>query len=225
VSENTPVGPEAEGRLGHTHGVVLCDPASGVHALRIGGHTLAERTALLLAEICEAVVWVGAEPTGGAPGRFGGERGEGASEAEAVAAALEQAGGDAVLVLSADRPALSPDLVIGLAGLPDGPAAMPRDGAGAHGTCARYRRSFGWKIRAAAEKHPDAPFEALAEKDVRFLDGVSLEALDPTGLGLRRVVDAAALERAIGEMPECADGAWPGHPGLGLGRSVAAWPG
>ena len=213
--------PEAEGRLGHTHGVVLCDPASGVHALRVGDHTLAERTALLLAEICEAVVWVGAEPTGGAPGRFGGERVEGVSEAEAVAAALEQASGDAVLVLSADRPGLSPDLVIGLAGLPDGPAAMPRDAVGAHGTCARYRRSFAWKIRAAAEKHPDAPFEALAEKDVRFLEGASLETLDPAGLGLRRIADAADLERVVGEMPACAEGAWPGHPGLGLGRIIA----
>lgn len=208
---------EADGRLGHTTGVVLCVPDSaGVHALRVGASSLAERTAALLAEICEQVIWIGAAPPPGAAGREVRVAAPGQSECAAIAAALEAAETDFVLVFSADRPLLSPDLAIGLAGLPDAPAAMPRNAAGAHPTCARYRRSLAGAFRAAARADVGPPLSVLATEDVRWLEGAMLEALDPDGLGLTRVTDAQALAHLVATRPGLEAGPWPGHPGLGL---------
>ncbi len=199
-----PPSAEADSRLGHTAGVVLCDVASGVHALRLGDRTLADRAALLLAEICEQVVEV---DTGG-------------DEVEAVLAALEAAEPEHVLVLSADRPLLSPDLVIGLAGLPDADAAIPRAEGTAHVACARYRRAtVEPALRAAADAGATTVEAALEGLDVVWLEGGMLAALDPDGASLARVEDAAGLAEIERAHPECATSAWPGHPGLGLARS------
>lgn len=211
-----------ESRLGHTTGVVLCPPGgTPVHALKVGPWTLAERTAMLLAEICTRVVWLGARPPAGAPGSAAKDIDPGETEVSALAAALEVAEGTHVLVLAADRPLLVPDLVIGLAGLPDAPAAIPRDARGLpHPTCARYRRSLAGGLRAAAEAGARAIVDVLAEDDVRWLEGPSLAALDPDARALVRVSDTASFESLVAAHPTLGEGAWPGHPGLGLGRKT-----
>jgi hypothetical protein len=203
VSDGPPAK-SADSRLGHTAGVVVRDVVGGVHGLRLGDRTLAERARLLLAEVCEQVVEVEAP----------------AGEVEAVLAALEAVEPDHVLVLSADRPLLSPDLVIGLAGLPDADAAIPRADGTAHTTCARYRRAqVEPALRAAVDAGPTTVEAALAGLDVVWLEGGMLAALDPECVGLARVRDAVGLAEIERGHPECAASAWPGHPGLGLARS------
>ncbi len=193
----------ADSRLGHTAGVVLCDITRGVHAHRLGNSTLAERAAALLAEICEHVVVV--EHAG--------------DETEAIAAAVDAVETEYVVVLSADRPRLRPDLVIGLTGLPDADAAIPRDDLGRHTTCARYRCSaVGPALRAALAEGLTDVDRALRGLDVVWLEGASLEALDPTGAQLTPFEDVAALSILREDDDAGSTGAWPGHPGLGLTR-------
>ena len=191
---------KADSRLGHTTGVVLC--RAGEAGLSVGAHTLAERAAALLGEVCAEVVSVAAE---------------GASDVVLLAAGLEAASGDHALVSSADRPLLTPDLLIGLAGLPDADAALPRDAQAVHSTCARYRRaSVLPALRAAADAGITDPLQALADLEVCWLQGDSLASLDPDGSALARVADAAGLEALVERHAERARGPWPGHPGLGL---------
>jgi molybdopterin-guanine dinucleotide biosynthesis protein A len=204
-------GRAADSRLGHTTGVVVRAGAARVDSLRLGDHTLAERVALLLAEICEDVRRVD-----------GTSRSKGGGEIAAVVAALDVAETDHVLVLSADRPLLSPDLVIGLAGLPDADAAIPRDDLGPHLLCARYRRTTALPVlRAALEAGSADTGSMLRGLEVGWLEGESLRVLDPAGVALTRVGDASELDAVASRHPECVRGAWRGHPGLGLARGPA----
>ena len=204
----------ADSRLGHTTGVVLCGP---VHALRAGEDTLAERAARLLAEICEEVLLSGAEAAPGSAGR-GIDARLGGGDAALLAAALSEVRSDHVLVLSADRPGLTPDLVIGLAGLPDAPAAMPRNSSGTHPTCARYASESLRGVLSGAGAG-GAELSGLVDGlETRWLEGPALELLDADESALERVHDPAEFDAWIARQATRPRGAWPGHPGLEWSR-------
>lgn len=214
----------ADSRLAHVTGVVLCaGGAEALHGLRFGSHSLGERVASLLAHVVRDVVWVGAPPPPGAPGRAAGAAPQPLAASEhaalcaapcaALCAALEVAPEGHVLVVSADRPLLSPDLVIGLAGRPAAQAVVPRGGRGPEPLCARYdSASLLPELRRCMAEGEGERF--LERVPVEWLEGEALAALDGDGTALRRVGSRAELERLARNAATAPRGLWPGHPGL-----------
>ena len=214
---------EPDSRLAHTSGIVLC---TGFQDLAFGAHSLGERTAALLALVVHDVVWVGggARPAAGAMGRAA----EGAADRDlataspeaALQVALEAADpAGSVIVVSADRPRLTPDLLIGLAGRPDAPAVVPRDSRGVHLLCARYDPTTMLSALAAGASDR-MPAEWLENVDVQWFEGEGLSALDPDGVALGRTKGVADLERLVRESPGAGRGLWVGHPGIGLAEAI-----
>jgi molybdopterin-guanine dinucleotide biosynthesis protein A len=146
------------------------------------------------------------------------------SPAQALRAALEALPDASVLVVSADRPLLTPDLLIGLAGRPDAPAVVPRDARGAHLACARYDAPA---ILPELCRCIDAgdPEGFLSTTPVQWLEGEALAALDPDGSRLRRIDSAAQLERVARADSTRTLGFWPGDPGPDPGDPAAREPG
>lgn len=207
---------EPDSRLAHVSGIVLC---TGFQDLVFGEHSLGERVAALLALVVHDVSWVGAEPPPGAAGhasqRSSGLNLVGRTPEAALREALEEVSEGEVLVVSADRPLLTPDLLIGLAGRPDAPAVVPRDHRGAHLLCARYDAAT--VLRALDEDRPDPESsDLLGAVGVEWLEQDALSPLDPVGSALVQVDAPGALERLVAEHPGSQRGLWFGSPGMGL---------
>ena len=107
--------------------------------------------------------------------------GRDAVPAAALEAALSARPAGLVLVVSADRPGLDADLLIGLAGRSDAVAVVPRDARGADWLCARYDAA------PVLEAVRNGGADALAALDVAWLEGDALDPLEDGGRVRERV--------------------------------------
>jgi len=132
--------------------------------LRVGGESLADRTARVLTSVADPVLEVGPGLTRLEVVREA-EPGRGplaAMAAGGAALAARGAGERAVLVLAVDLPALDPALLRLLVAAPPADAVVPRVGGRAQVLCARY--SPGALVQAAA-------LVGAGERSVRALLG------------------------------------------------------
>ena len=151
-------GDVAESRLGNVSAVVIDTGADA--------HEPARLEALLGEIVCDVSrVSVTAEAT----------------PSDALRAALAAKPEGLVLVVSADRPALDADLLIGLAGRSHARAAVPRDAHGPDWLCARYDAG---PVLAALDGRGDAALDGL---EVAWLEGDALATLDDAGRVRARV--------------------------------------
>jgi molybdopterin-guanine dinucleotide biosynthesis protein A len=164
--------------------------------LELGGAALATRVARALAALFADVVLVGGEPPPGAPGRSAADPPGPRCALRGVVGALEAARAEQVLIVAADLPLVSPELLLALVAAPERDVVAPRDARGAQPLCALYRRE---PALAAARAHLAAGrlalTELLAALDTGWLEGDSLAAVDPRGLALVNVNTPEDLAR------------------------------
>jgi hypothetical protein len=172
LSRSRSSGP-ALGRDGRIACVAGCIVAgAGSHA--------AVSLAALLDSLFEQVLWVGAAPPPGAPGR-GVPAAEGpACALRDLAGAFEAADREGVLVVSAALRAATPALLLALFAWPQAEAVVPRTPRGAWPFCALYRRAAALpavqRSLAAGRREPQALLAAL---ETTYLEGPDLAAVAP----------------------------------------------
>jgi len=177
-------------------------------ALAVGGVPCATRVARALAEVCERVWLVGGRAPEGAPGRPAPDPEGPPCALRGLVAALEASDAAHVLVCATDLPLVTPRLLCALAGGPPADALVPRDAAGAHPLCARYRRAALLGPARARLAGPALSLRGLLDAvDTRWLEGDALDAADPDGVALWNVNTPEDLARVEARL------APPGGPG------------
>lgn len=200
-------GGQQEGRLTGVTAALLLGGASrrmGADKGRIllGGVPAATRTAGLLASFFEEVLLVGGNPPPAAPGRRIPDPEGPVCALRGLAAALAAARAERVLVVAADLPGLTPELLLGLVAYPDADVVLPRTrgpGAGEgrlQPLCAVYRPEAVLPEVRARLAGGDLALHALLDAvSVAVVEGADLASLDPEGLALANVNTPEELRR------------------------------
>lgn len=156
--------------------------------LELGGVALATRVARVLQALFADVLLVGGEPPADAPGRAVPDPPGPRCPLRGVVGALAAARADQVIVVAADLPLVTPELLLALVASPAREVVAPHDGRGPQPLCALYRRE---PALAAARAHLAAGRLALrdllAALDTGRLAGDDLAAVDPDGRALTNV--------------------------------------
>ena len=166
--------------------------------LPIAGVASLERVAEALSEVCETLYLIGGDPPEGARGHRIPDPEGPRCALRGVVAALDAARLPDVLVVATDLPLITPAFLSALAEAPPAEVVLPRDAAGMHPVCARYRREPALAVarRRLAAGGDLSLRGVLAELELAFLEGAALAAADPDGTALLNVNDPDDLERA-----------------------------
>ena len=164
--------------------------------LRVGGVACATRVARALGEVCGTVWLVGGARPEDAPGRPVPDPPGPRCALRGLVAALEASQAEHVLVVATDLPLVTPRFLRALASAQPADALVPRDAAGPHPLCARYRRAAALGPARARLAGQDLSLQGLlAALDTRWLEGDPLRDADPDGTALLNVNTPDDLRR------------------------------
>jgi molybdopterin-guanine dinucleotide biosynthesis protein A len=172
--------------------------------LELGGVPCATRVARALAEVCGTVWLVGGWAPDSAPGRPVSDPEGPACALRGLVAALGASGAEYVLVSATDQPLVTPVFLRALADAPPADAVVPRDAAGTHPLCARYRRAA--LLAPARERLAGDALSLrglLDAVETCWLEGEALARVDPDGVALMNVNTPEELERAEARLAAC----------------------
>jgi molybdopterin-guanine dinucleotide biosynthesis protein A len=164
--------------------------------VEVDGLACATRVARALAAVCEPVWLVGGAAPASAPGRPIADPDGPDCALRGLVAALAASHAEHVLVVATDLPLVTPVFLAALAAAPPADAVVPRDAAGAHPLCARYRRAA--LLAPARERLAGDALSIRGLLDAvqtRFLEGDALAAADPEGTALLNVNTPEDLRR------------------------------
>ncbi|HKJ25657.1 MAG TPA: molybdenum cofactor guanylyltransferase [Myxococcota bacterium] len=166
--------------------------------LVVAGVPCAERVARALAEVCDAVWLVGGEPPEAAPGRRVPDPAGPRCSLRGLVAALDACETEYLLVCATDLPLVTPTFLRALAAAPPADAVVPRDAAGLHPLCARYRvAALRGPAHARLAAGDTLSLRGLLDAvETHPLEGDALAAADPEGRALLNVNTREELRRA-----------------------------
>jgi molybdopterin-guanine dinucleotide biosynthesis protein A len=145
----------------------------------------ATRVPRLLASLFDEVLLVGASPPPDAPGRLVPDVEGPRCALRGLVSALGASDAPRVLVVAADLPLLTADLVLALVAWPAAAAVVPRSADGAHPLCALYARDAVLPLaRANLASGRLALSALLAAVETAWLEGPDLALVDPEGVAL-----------------------------------------
>jgi molybdopterin-guanine dinucleotide biosynthesis protein A len=175
--------------------------------LVVGGVPCATRVARALAEVCATIWLVGGEPPEALPGRRVPDPRGPRCSLRGLVAALDASRAEYLLVCATDLPLLTPTFLRALASAPPADAVVPRDTAGLHPLCARYRPAV-LREPARARLAGDAlSIRGLLDAvETRYLEGDALAAADPQGRALLNVNTPEDLRRAEAQLAATNEG-------------------
>lgn len=174
-----------------------------------GGPTLLGRTLTVLGPLCDELVVVLNDPEGWAelPARLVGDALPGCGALGGIVSGLAAAAGETAIVVAADLPLLSADLLAAMLGaLGDADALLPRSPAPGSARNGRdleplhaiYRRSCRDQLGRALLAGERRVCAALAGLRLRVLEPDELRRHDPQGRSLLNINTPADLARARG---------------------------
>lgn len=166
-------------------------------AIEVGGIPCATRVASALATVCETVWLVGGQPPASTPGRPAPDPEGPRCALRGLVAALGASQAEYLLVCATDQPFVSPAFLAALARAAPADAWVPRDAAGVHPLCARYRRAALLEPARRRLAGDALSVRGLLEQvETRWLEGDALGEADPEGGSLVNVNTPAELLRA-----------------------------